>query len=749
MMKVLSIFAFSFIVLGLGQFSSHAQSSLLNHEKFVHLTLSQKKEIVKKTMELIVSIEEQYRHEVKKNGPNSKEAKKFTLLLKGVRNFFMSPAYAQASRREWSTHLTNLSSILNKSNSCLYAGWVSQIRGRYCVHPSTLPRTASEFRSYQAESSCTGINQISCNPVIFGFKSQRTKSLFCVPAGDVNNQAHNAALSCMNKALAESSQEGDSKEDRLTAMALMLEQNKDVAKQVYEFVAKACLCENSSPQLNQRYHNYMRPHQTCYGMMNMLAEVADKCETSPIMEESHLNILSSLRTKIISDTPSGDNYGSFYTSFLDDVKTSMGREIQGICPEDPMARGPRLGMNGPGNNGDENSQPGSDNDSNDDNSGDQNPPRVGNGPNGQNNDQEQPLSPGNGLNPSGPGTNGEPNVGGPNRPGITVGPSEVLEPLPSRQITPLNIAPIRLNQPDNLVEVLDAPRTNEITDLNVTVPSIVTPNDDGQSDEETDFNLVVDVSGTDALNRKVSAKVDGKDSAPEGHKLVWYRKGAKAQGLAAPTGSKPDRARTEAAAAALPSTDSEEDLPVDSSTEEEEVLNEIAPRATLQPLTTVIPQITPVTPPRPNITVGPGIDTAMPVAPPVPRVIGPRPSPPPASADSGADVEMDGSEILSTAPEPTATTPVRELRTFSVNTEGGHDGPFLQDVWDWKADRGTKDYEVCAAIVTLETNKVKKEACKKIVHKEPVNTGAGNGNMNMGPRMPPRGQSNSALHGIR
>lgn len=336
---------FLIIFVALMGLSAHASQLKLTHDQFVHLTDAQKDEWIIKTMELMVDLENRYQREVKTSGFNQERFERYTKFMKQFQSLLMGSAYA-APVVSWETHGRNFSSLLKNSNggaNCIYAGWVSKVMKQngkeYCVHPNFLGNANSpQTKAYARGASCEGRNKITCNPAIFGYKSEGAGSLFCVNAG--LNEAHNSSYSCMKEALADAEAQGaDSKEVRLRNLRNRLAQNPAIFQDVQKFVFQTCVCEATPLNLNKSYHDYMRPHRTCYGIMEMLS--ATVCEEPKI--DFDTTFFEKLREftngKIIRGT-SGSEVDATYTSYLNNVRSSAGEEYARLCPQDTIATKP-------------------------------------------------------------------------------------------------------------------------------------------------------------------------------------------------------------------------------------------------------------------------------------------------------------------------------------------------------------------------------------------------------------------------
>ena len=306
------------LLFSLSTILAHASGEILTYEKFVHLSDAQKDQVIIKTMEMMAEMESQY-----SKGPGPR-----TSFIK-LQNFFMNDAYA-APLKTWKDYAREYTTLLKKPNSlqCVYAGWVSQVIKGDCVQPSTLPHSAPEYKTYIGAGGVTGTATISCNPVIFGFKQEKAGSLFSVPAGKSRGNAHNSSFNCMKKAL--ESSEGDIPADRLEFLRKQLSQNPAIVNDVYKFLNQACLCPEAVPGLNSKYHEYMVPHRTCYGLMNMIAETV-LCEAPNKSEIMDVTFFKELKNFSVATDVNGDAFDSHYAKFLKDLRLNKSSEIAALC----------------------------------------------------------------------------------------------------------------------------------------------------------------------------------------------------------------------------------------------------------------------------------------------------------------------------------------------------------------------------------------------------------------------------------
>ena len=316
-------------------------ASIMSHEKFVHLNYEEQKKIVISTMELIVEIEEKYEHQVKTSGFDPERFRRYTEFMKKVSNLLLFPeAHAVERNVRYGQYLNQLRGILTQRNNCIYGGWASEMSNNLCVHPSN-----SRFRNiYFNDSSCSGINKISCNPAIFGFKNVAQKSLFCVSAGRSGSSADapsdNTSRECMNKALNSTEAGASSREERIQNMVAGIAANPSDANAVFDFVLKACACDSRSPEISQHYQTYMRPHRTCFSMLRMMSEVMPQCPASAnLMDSNQLSFLEYIKTtvtdaEIRSSTP--NTIDAIYRSAVTGPSGFISRpDYRAICNATP------------------------------------------------------------------------------------------------------------------------------------------------------------------------------------------------------------------------------------------------------------------------------------------------------------------------------------------------------------------------------------------------------------------------------
>lgn len=264
----------------------------MDREQFVHLSEEDKKVIIIRTMEFMVELESKYKKDVEVAGFSPDRYDKYVKALEKLQNIFFANAYAQGASGVQEEPLRALASKFGKllgslkDKGCVYGGYISKMNktasgDSYCQHPSTISDKDKDAKAIKAAylsiaGSCKGPDKISCNPVVFGYANGKTP--FCVNTGNLKSQkAHNVSYACMTKAL-----DGDEKSvsDRLAVVsAAMTNAEDDVIKQVHNFIFDTCACDGKT-SINQAYAAYVKPHRTCYGMMNTLRVMkTDKCST--------------------------------------------------------------------------------------------------------------------------------------------------------------------------------------------------------------------------------------------------------------------------------------------------------------------------------------------------------------------------------------------------------------------------------------------------------------------------------------
>ncbi|HXH75172.1 MAG TPA: hypothetical protein VNJ08_09425 [Bacteriovoracaceae bacterium] len=407
-----------------------ANPYLMTHERLVHLTEEQKEQLIIKTMELMVEMEEAYEKDVALNGYDEEVHQKYSSKMDRLFGFFMSSAHAQTHVKQkgegkaWDKYANNFTNSLQKANGdqCFFGGWISKVKimdkdkyeaekkaklekakedekkeqelaqksdevnpnspeeavptsdaelatvevdakpvkskpGKaqviFCQHPSQLSKNSPERMAYEEHTgACNSGNsskpQISCNPAIFGFKKDDKKSLFCVDSSNTSATQNTSHL-CMKKSLGIAPEDKfgsdtDTPAQRKKALmtALTDEKNKKYVNSLYEYVMKSCICggdtkhTKSDKKLNQEYLAKIKPHRTCYGMMEMLGDTLEAC--APPTSTIDLTIFKQLKKhasdpSIHTKSPGAAQLiDSHYATFLQSIKTSPA--YRQICNND-------------------------------------------------------------------------------------------------------------------------------------------------------------------------------------------------------------------------------------------------------------------------------------------------------------------------------------------------------------------------------------------------------------------------------
>lgn len=358
-----------------------ASPRVMTYADFVHLSDAQKDEYIIKLMELTVELESRYKKETAKYGYSQERFERYTKILRTLKSiFWIDSAYAlntshpgKNADMSWTKLAQNFNTLMNYQRStaqgklddnCIFAGWVSRVvyikdaagvPKPTCAHPDFIDgigpdrhktKMAPESKGYPYPdkakgSSCSKDDKmmIQCNPVIFGYKSVSSKSLFCVEARD---GAKNSSFNCMQLALKETGEAGiDSKQVRLKDLRDRLADpaNKDVFKQVWEFTYKTCVCPTvvattqNTKMFSQDYQNHIRPHRTCYGLMDMMGATALECtdvEAKPF-PSSDTKIFADLRERIKRESVTESQADTEYANYLKDMLDKNNPDYLRLC----------------------------------------------------------------------------------------------------------------------------------------------------------------------------------------------------------------------------------------------------------------------------------------------------------------------------------------------------------------------------------------------------------------------------------
>lgn len=321
-------------------FEAGAKEYSLRYEDYVHLSDADKDQVVVKLMEFVVELESKYEYDVKKYGAHSPNVQKLKETLFKINQFLISSAYANPPKPGWDKYAKDFNDLFlgNKEADCIFAGWPSKtypFQGRsICSHPSKSfsKQVNSRYPKPDVGSDCakSGTNKIQCNPTLFGFRDMAKKTLFCV---DSSNGAQNSAYHCMKLALDEKDKD---KDQRLKMLRENLDKNPGIFDALQKYVYELCVCKATPKGFDKSYHERIRPHRTCYGMMNMLGAVT--CEMDNVEPLKNTSIFKELQEKI-SMTARESDIDRLYIDFLKDIPTSAPEEYARMCPNDKPASG--------------------------------------------------------------------------------------------------------------------------------------------------------------------------------------------------------------------------------------------------------------------------------------------------------------------------------------------------------------------------------------------------------------------------
>lgn len=319
---------------------------LSGHQEFVHYTEEQKKEFIVKVMEFVVELDERY-----EKAP-VEEKKKYTLILEELRKILVNDAYAATI--DLNGFANDLTTIFdpNKDDQkrCIYAGWASQtvttkIGSEYreiCQHPNFIKGGASsvETSAYKKSSDCgkKTQNTISCNPAIFGFKNKQAGSQFCVPAGPQFSE--NSSYACMQLSLGVKTEKGaDPSEDRISYLKKQFEGNPTLVNNLYGFIYKTCICDPDNQNvINKSYLSRTRPHRTCLGLINTIAET-EHCVDFSGTKSNDMTLFKELRTftsNLMTSKSSGNRVDTNYRELLSSIPSRFTDDYAKMCGGAPF-----------------------------------------------------------------------------------------------------------------------------------------------------------------------------------------------------------------------------------------------------------------------------------------------------------------------------------------------------------------------------------------------------------------------------
>lgn len=315
----------------------------MNHERFVHLSAQEKEQVVIKTMEMIVELEGKYRKAVVNHEPAKEILQKYTHLLKTLNSLLINEAYADEVDPAFHKLAKDFSSLLSDlgEQACIYAGYVSILVEGRCSSPNLLApnsknaamvkriKAAYLTKTAQPNAKCGGTKKISCNPVVFGYMKNNSKVPFCVATSP--DESHNAAYECMKLSLGTSTSNGaDKKETRINYLTAALSdtQTAPAFNAAHKFIYRTCVCEDT--ELNVEYKKYMKPHRTCFGMLNTLRDIKSQ-ECSPLSDEK-MGTFASDWNKFLSTNPLKEQKAQKNVGFDDAYKALMEKaSLKAMC----------------------------------------------------------------------------------------------------------------------------------------------------------------------------------------------------------------------------------------------------------------------------------------------------------------------------------------------------------------------------------------------------------------------------------
>ncbi len=353
------------IALLLMTFAPVIAAPVMTHARFKQLSNEEKDQYIVRLMEMMVSLEGRYEKNVGASGVDQERWRRYVEIKELFEKIFLDSAYANAPRseaRDWNGLATDFQNLMSNRrggrDNCIFAGWVSRtvVSGgeTLCNHPDFVNGSSpnrhrsgmtAEAQAYPAPAPNSGCGandrtKIQCSPLIFGYKKEADGSLFCVSAA---NRAHNSSFLCMQAALGSGAtpDSQDSKEDRLKALRRRLTENPGAFESVWKFVYQTCICEdpaNRNANFSQAYANYMRPHQTCYGLMEMMAATALDCQEPalPFPPEA-TSAFTGLRNFMRGRTfRNGEESGALYSSFLQEHRQENAQQYASLCRNEPV-----------------------------------------------------------------------------------------------------------------------------------------------------------------------------------------------------------------------------------------------------------------------------------------------------------------------------------------------------------------------------------------------------------------------------
>jgi len=147
----------------------------------------------------------------------------------------------------------------------------------------------------------------------------------------------------MREALSEKESDNrDSVSTRLGFLRKALSEKPQIFESVQQLIFKSCLCTDPKNNFNKDYLKYMQPHQTCYGMMEMMAETIS-CEDPKFAMDT--TIFEQIRThaegKFDRMTSSPTQIRDYYSNYVVNIQKNSPQEYTQFCGGTPLTVTPR------------------------------------------------------------------------------------------------------------------------------------------------------------------------------------------------------------------------------------------------------------------------------------------------------------------------------------------------------------------------------------------------------------------------
>jgi len=176
---------------------------------------------------------------------------------------------------EWSIYKKDyLISIRDHGKDfCLYAGWPSRLKDGKCQHPADLPKSSHERKSYTKKEMCKG-TEVSCNPVIYGFRRKHKGLLFCVESKGTDSVAEK----CLEEShgTKEDITTKDSLEDRKKFLYSQYSQlHPAEGDPIFYFLFQGCLCPSAGKMSTENLKK-VQASEACFNLLKTMSK--NHCE---------------------------------------------------------------------------------------------------------------------------------------------------------------------------------------------------------------------------------------------------------------------------------------------------------------------------------------------------------------------------------------------------------------------------------------------------------------------------------------